>query len=247
MDEQRKEAGVNIPAAQKAEKRKKNDILQPANKKGRHVNGMLMFLRIILLPIVWLIYPFRFYGNSKVKDGACIYIGNHYRIWDVAFPPATTTEGIHYLAKSELRDTPVVGAVCRAAKVIFLERDGGDVRGLMDALRCLKNGEKIAIYPEGKRNKTEEGELLPFESGAAMLAIKTRTPVVPILCYKKTRMFRLNHVVIGEPFELSEYYGQKLTQELLAEADGKLRDRLIAMRDEHAKMLEEKKNRKKRK
>ncbi len=216
-------------------------ILQPANKKGRHVNGLLMFLRIVLLPLVWLLYPFRFYGNRKIPDGPYIYVGNHYRIWDIAFPPCTTTEGIHYLAKSELRDVPVLGAACRGAKVIFLERNGEDVHGLMDALRCLKNGEKIAVYPEGTRNKSQEDEFLEFHSGAAMLAIKTHTPIVPIVCYKKTRPFRLNHVLIGEPFELKEYYGQRLTQELLEEASAKLRDYLIGMRDEHTRMLEAKK------
>lgn len=231
----------STPDKQKNGKEKKYNILQPANKKGRHVNGLLMFLRIVLLPIVWLMYPFRFYGKRRVPDGPYIYIGNHYRIWDVAFPPCTTTEGIHYLAKSELKDVPVVGAACRGAKVIFLERNGDDVRGLMDALRCLKNGEKIAIYPEGKRNKSEDGELLEFHSGAAMLAIKTRTPVVPIVCYEKTRMFHLNHILIGEPFELKEYYGQKLTQEVLAEADARLRDYMIEMRDEHTRMLQAKK------
>ncbi len=260
MKEENRETPQNAPAkapqeaeSGKSENGKKKgagqparyELLQQANKKGRHVNGMLMFLRIVLLPVIWMIFPFRIYGKRRVKDGAFIYIGNHYRIWDIAFPPCTTTEGIHYLAKSELRDVPVVGGVCRAVKTIFLERNGDDVRGVMDAIRCLKNGEKIAIYPEGRRNKSEDGELLPFQSGAAMLAIKTRTPVVPILIYKKTRMFRLNHVIIGEPFELDEYYGRKMNQELWSEADEKLRGRLIAMRDEHARMLEEKKGKKK--
>lgn len=223
-------------------KEKKHDILEPANKKGRHVNKLLFFLRFVLLPVVWLLFPFRFYGNRRIPDGPYIYIGNHYRLWDVAYPACTTTEGIHYLAKSELRNVPVVGAACRGAKVIFLERNGEDMRGVMDALRCLKNGEKVAIYPEGKRNKSEDGEMLEFHSGAAMLVIKTRTPIVPIVCYKKTKPFRLNHILIGEPFELKEYYGQKLTQELLAEADEKLRNHMIEMREEHTRMLAAKKS-----
>ena len=111
-------------------KEKKHDILEPANKKGRHVNKLLFFLRFVLLPVVWLLFPFRFYGNRRIPDGPYIYIGNHYRLWDVAYPACTTTEGIHYLAKSELRNVPVVGAACRGAKVIFLERNGEVYSGM---------------------------------------------------------------------------------------------------------------------
>lgn len=223
----------------KAKGKKEYSILQPANKKGRHVNKMLNFLRCIALPIIWLMYPYRFYGQRKVKDGACIYIGNHYRIWDVAYPASTTTEGIHYVGKSELKKSPI-WPFCKAVKLIAVNRDGEDVKGLMDILKCLRNNEKVSIYPEGTRNKTD-ADFLPFKSGAAMLAIKTKTPIVPILIYKKPMPFRMNHIIIGDPFELSEYYGQKLSQELLQEADDKLRQTLADMRTEHTEYLQSKK------
>ncbi|MBO7736847.1 MAG: 1-acyl-sn-glycerol-3-phosphate acyltransferase [Clostridia bacterium] len=223
----------------KPKKKKEYSILQPANKQGRHVNGMLNVLRFFLVPLSWLLFPFKVFGHKKVKDGACIYVCNHYRIWDVVYPALTTDEGIHYLAKSELKKS-FIWPFCRAVKLIPLDRNGEDVKSLMDALRCLKNNEKIAIYPEGTRNKTDQ-PMLPFKSGASMLAIKTKTPIVPVVTYEKQRPFRLNHVIIGEPFELSEYYGQKMTQELLAEADEKLRQRLLDIREEHTKLLESKK------
>lgn len=224
-----------------AEKKQKREssILQPANKKGRHINPMLVFLRIVVLPIIWLMYPYKLYGHKKVADGACIYICNHYRIWDVVHPASTTIEGIHYVAKSELRRW-WIWPFCKAVKMITVERNGEDAKSVMDMLKCLRNNEKICIYPEGTRNKTDQ-EMLPFKSGAAILAIKTKTPLVPIVIYKKTRPFTLNHVIVGEPFELSEYYGKKMTQELMAEADEKLRQRMLDIRAEHTKTLESKK------
>jgi 1-acyl-sn-glycerol-3-phosphate acyltransferase len=242
-EEQKKNELVTTEKKEIVKVEKKDDMLQPANKKGRHINGMLNFLRILIIPFIWLLYPFRFYGNRKVGDGAYIYVGNHYRIWDVAYPACTTSEGIRYVAKAELQHT-FIAPFAKKMKLIYVDRNGEDVRGLMNLLKCLKNGEKVAIYPEGTRNKTKE-EMLPFYDGAAMLAIKTKTPIVPILIYKKTKPFRLNHIIVGEPFEMSEYYGQRLTKELLTEANEKLRQKLLDMRKEHTEMLESKKHKKK--
>ena len=228
---------------EKPKKKKVEPITTKANKKGRHINGWMNFLRICIAPLVRLFYPFRFYGNRKVKDGAGLYVMNHYRMVDPIYPISTTWEGIHFIGKKEVFSMPVYGFFCRKVKLIGVNRDGADIRGFMDALKCLKNGEKVAIFPEGTRNKTNE-PFLPFKSGAAMIAIRAKAPVIPIVIYHKARLFRTSHILIGDPFELTEYYDQKLTDELLKEADEKILQKLSAMREEHTKFLEEKKKRK---
>ena len=60
---------------------------------------------------------------------------------------------------------------------------------------------------------------LPFKSGAAALSIKTKTPIIPVVQVKKIKAFRKMHVYYGEPFELTEFYGKKLTQEDVEKAD----------------------------
>ncbi len=223
---------------------KKKDITVKANKKGKHKIRILTILRIFALPIFRLIKPFRIYGQKKVKDGACIYICNHFSMFDPAYAIATTREGIHFISKKEAFETPVIGWILRKAKAISANRDGNDVRAVMDCLKCLKNGEKICIYPEGTRNKT--GIVLgEFESGSAAIAIKAKVPVVPIMIYEKPRVFRTTHVLIGEPFELSEYYDKKLTPEDYAAANEKLRSVMLALRAEHTEFLQAKKDKKK--
>lgn len=224
-------------------KKKKSDITVKANKKGRHIIKLLNFLRVIVIPIYWLFKPFRFYGNRKVKDGACVYVCNHYGLFDAVFPAATTWEGIHYLAKKENFEAPILGWLLGRVKAICANRDGNDVRAILDCFKCLKNGEKICIFPEGTRNKTE-AEMLPFHHGAAAIAIKCKTPILPIMMYKRPRFFRRTHVLIGEPFELTEYYDRKLTEADFAEADNKIRDIMLDMRKQHAEYLENKKKKK---
>lgn len=216
-------------AKQPEQKKEKERLLTKPDRKGRHINKLLVFLRILVVPIYWLFLPFRFIGNRKVPDGAYIYVGNHFRVWDIVFPACTTWETVHYLAKRDVLKMPVIGAICRRVGVISVNRDGDDLRAVMESMKCLKNGEKIVIFPEGTRNKSEE-ELLPFKGGAALLSIKTRTPVVPIMQCKKSRPFRLNPILIGDPIEFTEYYDRKLTSADYEEADRKLREHMEEMR-----------------
>ena len=200
-------------------------------------------LRVVILPFYYIIKPFKYYGNRKVKDGACVYVSNHYTLFDPAYVAATTWEGVHFIAKSESFDVPILGYVMCKLKAIKANRDGNDVRAMLDSLKCLKNGEKIAIYPEGTRNKNND-EISQFRHGAAAMAIKAKTPIVPIAIYSRPKIFRCTHILIGKPFELSEYYDKKLTENEYTEADEKIREVLLAMRAEHSQFLENKKKRK---
>ena len=228
----------------KKKAKKISTITVKANKKGQHKMRFLNFLRIFLLPICKCIKPFRFYGNHKVKDGPYVYIINHYSLYDPIYPAATTWEGIHFVAKSEIFNKPGLSWFLRTVKAIPANRDGNDARVMMNCLKCLKNGEKVAVCPEGTRNKTQE-DFLPFHPGAAAMAIKAKVPVIPMVIYKKARVFKMAHILIGDPIELSEYYDKKLTADDLMEAVEKLRQRMILMRNEHRVFLENKKKGKK--
>lgn len=230
---------------QKEKKKKSRTITVKANKKGRHIMPLLNVLRVICVPFIWLVFPFRFYGKRKVKDGAALYIGNHYRLFDVVYPACTTWEGIHFVAKKSISKNPFMRFFTRRVKTIDASRDGSDARVLLDGLKCLKNGEKVCVYPEGTRNRTKE-EFLPFKSGAAVFAVKAKVPVVPICIYKKQFPFRMAHVLIGEPFELSEFYDVKLDEEKIKQADERLLSALRGLRDEHTAFLNAKKAKKKR-
>ncbi len=225
-------------------KKKKKSILYRKTKSGKHVSGVINFARIFVFSLYRLFKPFRYFGNSKVKDGACLYVCNHYTMMDAAYPMYTTWEGIHYIAKKEVFETPVLRNVFSGIKAISVSRDGTDVRGMLDAFKCLKNDEKVAIFPEGTRNRTGE-DMLPFHHGASVIAIKNRVPIVPMMIYEKPRLFRMTHILVGEPFELSEYYDCKMTGEEIIEADNKIRDIMLKLRSDHTEYLQNKKNKKK--
>ncbi len=232
-------------AKKRAKRAKKGTVFFPANKKGKHVCKLLNVLRVLCFPIHWLVYPFKRFGPYKVKDGACIFVGNHYCIWDIFYPAHATWEAVHFLAKQSVLDAPVLGFFAHKVGVIGAMRDGSDVRTLMDSLKALKNGEKVSLFPEGTRNMVSDEEFLPFFGGASMMAIKSKSPIIPFVICNRPRVFRMTHVRFGEPMELTEYYDRKLTAKDYEEADNLIRERLYALREEHRTYLVEKKAKRK--
>ena len=253
----RREARAQAKAARKAEKRrlreekkkkrfeKRRRLLFPADKNGWHKIKLLNFMRFLLYPVQRFLFPHRLYGNVPVGPGAFIYISNHFSIWDAFFVARTTRDGVHFLAKEQVLHVPVMGAIAIKMGTIGAVRDGSDVRSVMDCIKVLKNGEKIVIFPEGTRNKRSDETFLPFYGGAALLAIKTKTPVIPIVICARPHLFRKTPVVVGEPLELTQYYGRKLTAEEYAEADAFLEQTLYAMRDAFRAAQKDRQNKKK--
>ena len=242
-------------AAKKAEKKAKIRAkraerarivkLFPANKKGYHIMPFLNFLRFLFYPVHTILRPFKFHGPWKVGKGAYIYVGNHYSMFDIFFPAHTTREGIHFLAKQSVMEAPVMSYWTYKIGAIGVMRDGSDVRTLMESIKVLRNGEKISLFPEGTRNRVSDEEFLPFRGGAALMSIKTKTPIIPFVICNRPRLFRITHVVFGEPMELTEYYDRKLSAEDYEEAENKLKNRLYELRAEHREWLANKKKKKK--
>ena len=233
MEENLSSAEEKPVKAKKEKKSKKQESVRlfPAQKDGYHRIRLMDVLRFFFYPIHAILYPFKLYGYKKVGPGPYIYVGNHYCLWDVFYPAHTTKDGLHYLAKDSIMRAPVLGPVAKKVGVIGAMRDGSDVHTLMDSMRVLKNGEKISMFPEGTRNKTDSDEFLPFRGGSALLAIKTKTPVIPFVICNRPKLFKKTHVVFGEPMELSEFYGRKLTPEDYEAAEEKIKNKLYEMRD----------------
>ena len=61
------------------------------------------------------------------------------------------------------------------------------------------------------------------------------------MIYKKPRYFRMTHVLVGDPVELTEYYDRKLTETDYSEADAKLYNIMLDLRKKHKEFLETKK------
>ena len=184
------------------------------------------FLKKFMVAVTQVLFPFKLYGKEKVKDGACVLVGNHYRIWDIVHMACTTKEKVHFITKKELYKNKFLAHLCDIVEAIPVSRDGQDAKAIMTALRYLKKGEKISMFPEGTRNRTD-AELLPLKGGAALFAIKAKVPVYPVMCLRKTRLFLRTKIAIGDPIDLPDFYDRKLTAEDYAAAEEIIRTKML--------------------
>ena len=184
------------------------------------------FLKKVVNVFIQIILPYKLIGKEKVKDGACVLVGNHYRIWDIVHMACTTKEKVHFITKQELYKSKFLAHLCDIVEAIPVSRDGQDAKAVMTALRYLKKGEKISMFPEGTRNKTG-AELLPLKGGAALFAIKARVPVYPVMCLRKTRLFHRTKIIVGDGFELSEFYDRRMSADDYAAAENIIREKML--------------------
>jgi 1-acyl-sn-glycerol-3-phosphate acyltransferase len=162
---------------------------------------------------------FRRIGAQNVpKTGGVLICPNHLSDADPAAVGVAMPRKPYFMAKEELFSLRILGTVLRYWKMIPVKRDSADRAALRRAEELLKGGEAVVIFPEGGGNF--EGTLQPLHSGALMLALRCKVPVVPVALVNTNVVWKyadpLPHragvpvtVTFGEPMDFSDLYGQK--------------------------------------
>ena len=169
------------------------------------------------------------------KHPVAVYAPNHTSYMDIPVIFAALPFQFRILAKKDLWQWPFIGwYLHRSGQMpIDIANPHATLSSLGGAVKTLRGGMPLVVFPEGGR--TADGELKPFLSGAAYLAIRAQVPLVPIalkgvydLLPIHTRHFYPGEltVQIGEPIE---------TKGMTVRQNGELTERLRAAME---KMLE---------
>ena len=117
-------------------------------------------------------------AENMIEEGPCIIAANHCSYLDPPLVGVACKRAIHYLARKSLLDVPVLGRILPELNVIPVDQKNADRSALMGAIRVIKNGGAVLIFPEGTRSP--DGNLQPAQPGIGMIAAKTGAPVVPV-------------------------------------------------------------------
>ena len=175
-----------------------------------------------------LFYPLKVYAKENIPNGGAILICNHFRAIDCGFiVRADKKDNIKFLAKNELFKNKLFGKIVKSYGAIPIDRENPDMKSLLAAIRTIKDGNKLCIFPEGTRNKTGTNELQDIKGGAEVFAVRAKCPIVPIMILKKSKIFRKTHMFIGKPFTLEDFYGKKLTEIDMENMSNIVREKMI--------------------
>ena len=114
----------------------------------------------------------------------------------------------------------------------------------MAALKVLKEGHKLVVFPEGTRNKSGTTELQEVKGGSMIFAVKAKCPIVPMMLNGKAKAFRKTHLIIGKPFELDEFYGKKLDENDMLKMEKIVSKKMIEQQKKLLDLLSKKKYKK---
>ncbi len=202
----------------------------------------LWIVRILLWIPLSIIHPTFIYGRKNRPKGKAIICSNHRSNWDIVLYLLHTKECVKILAKKELKNNKLFGFILKHLGAIFIDREGNDINAIKECMKALKEGKKLFVFPEGTRLKDESKVLGEIKSGMSMIAIKTKTPIIPIWHERKPKAFRRSNIYIGSPFELDEFYGKKLDEETLNSANQVVREKMLEVRNLKKEVKNIKKN-----
>ncbi len=148
------------------------------------------------------IYRMKARGLENIPKGAAVVCGNHTaRVDAVLVVLALFRQGERpaLIAKAELFRNPVARWFFTYMGAFPVNRGKADLAAVKKCLTVLKQGKKLIIFPEGTRVKEGMGEA---KSGAAMMALRTQSPVLPVYITPGKKAFRGCEVAFGQPFYL---------------------------------------------
>lgn len=150
--------------------------------------------------------------NVPLKGGVLL-APNHVSYLDPPLVGSGMSRQVHFMAKEELFKVPVLGFLIRYVGAFPVRRATADRTALKKAIDLLAEGRIVCIFPEGTRSP--DSNLLPPELGFAMVALKSRAPVVPAALFGTERSlspscpflrFGRIKIVYGSPITFEDLY-----------------------------------------
>ncbi|MFW3146742.1 MAG: lysophospholipid acyltransferase family protein [Thermoplasmatota archaeon] len=159
------------------------------------------------LRLYWKI--FRIPGRENVPKGGKIYATNHCSNAEGVVLNMLHMRPVKFLGKSELFKNPIASIGLKGFAVIPINRGASDSIAFENAVKELKKGNYVGIFPEGTRGNGRD--LLPPHTGVIRLALLADVPIVPVgisgakKAWPKGAFFprpRKIWVRIGEPYKV---------------------------------------------
>jgi len=155
----------------------------------------------ILFPFITILWPTRVVNKKrlpKAKKQNVIIACNHMSNMDLPIVAVKFCKRFTYIGKAELFKNKVLGWFLKKFDVIPVDRSKADLGAIKKVLNAISRKRHVCVCPQGTRSKPGEIDENTVKNGISLFALRTGTPVLPMVILKKPRIFRFNKIVVGE-------------------------------------------------
>ena len=173
-------------------------------KKIKPSYGFYKFAFVVCRILLGIVFRIRVTGRENIPEGATLVCANHSSYIDpvlVAFALGKATN-IRAVARSELFSIPVLSTVIKKLGAISVRRGASDVDFLKGVMTCLKNNDKVVIFPEGTR--IAHDDTAAAKDGAIRIAERAGIPLLPLSIPRRKLIFHRINLVIGKPIHVNK-------------------------------------------
>lgn len=182
------------------------------------------------------VVPIKYHNAERLQNltPPYILIGNHKCMFDpMALAVPVKKKEIRFVGKRELNNNWLVRWAVNQLHMIAIGRGETDMAAMRTCMQTLREGHILGIFPEGTRHQKDLME--EVAGGTALLALRSRLPLVPVYIHGKIGFFRLTHVYVGEPIETADLIAQGINGATMEQLCERIRTTYYAMRDEAQK------------
>lgn len=189
------------------------------------------------LPAQWIFFKKKIYYEEgairarKVRGGALV-ICNHFCPLDYVMNVETFFPRKLYIVASEdaFRNKGLVFGM-KFWGGIKADRTTRSMSFVKEAVRELKNGHLVMIFPEG--HNTDDGTIKAFYPSYIAIALLSGAPIIPMTLDGNYGLFKRTHMIIGKPIRLKEMLGgRKHTREDVDRLNDMVRNEMLRLRQE---------------
>jgi 1-acyl-sn-glycerol-3-phosphate acyltransferase len=198
-------------------------------KEKRERTFWYTFCRVLGWILTHSIIPMKFHHISNFTLSAPYIVLANHRSWldPIAMALPCKRYELRIIGKSELGNHPATRKILKKLHMISINRHETDISAMRYSLKLLSEGRALGIFPEGTRY--QPSLMHEVQTGVAMLALRSKVPLLPVYIHKKIRMFRLTHVYIGSPIPVNDLYGQGIDSDTIGEIVKRVRAAFFEM------------------
>ena len=191
--------------------------------------------RALAIVLFHTVMPIRFHHRERLtQDPPFVLIANHRHALDpIVMAMGIPKKQIVFLAKKELGKTKFTRNIMTRLHCILVDRHNVDMEAMRSCMKAVKMKKILLIFPEGTRH--HEGEMEQIETGTALIAMRTKAPVIPIYFDRKLSFFKVTNLYVGEPIPYDDLLAEGINTDTCERMNERMRETFRKMIREHGK------------